>query len=122
MAASGTTTAPVGTAPVATVPVATAPVASKPAPPAPPSEPVRAPASGDDDDWIVRGRDPEQLDWNALRPLVGKQVRLYTQQGGARVVELLEHGPEQLKVRAQMVSGSAEYTVRRAQFRYARTL
>lgn len=117
MAASGTTTAP-----VATAPVATAPVALKPSPPAPPSEPVRAPASGDDDDWIVRGRDPEQLDWNALRPLVGKQVRLYTQQGGARVVELLEHGPEQLKVRAQMVSGSAEYTVRRAQFRYARTL
>ena len=101
-----------------------APSVTKPIEPAvvPRSEPARASASRDDDDWIVRGRDPEQLDWNALRPLVGKQVRLYTQHGGARVVELLEHGPEQLKVRAQLVGGNAEYTVRRAQFRYARKL
>ena len=46
----------------------------------------------------------------------GRQVRLWTVHNPPRTVELLEVGADEVRVRAKLVGGHAEYTVQRAGF------
>jgi hypothetical protein len=46
----------------------------------------------------------------------GHQVRLWTVHNPPRTVEVLDAGGDEVRVRVKLVSGQAEYTVKRAGF------
>ncbi|ODU44691.1 hypothetical protein [uncultured Aquimonas sp.] len=82
-----------------------------------------APANGAADaEWQPEYRDPSALQWEELKPLVGEQLRVFTRHSGGRVVELIEHRGSELRVRAALGGGSAEYTIQREAFQFARRL
>ena len=82
-----------------------------------------APADGAADaEWQPEYRDPSALQWEELKPLVGEQLRVFTRHSGGRVVELIEHRGSELRVRAALGGGSAEYTIQREAFQFARRI
>ena len=75
------------------------------------------------DDWapdIIE--QPDRLPWEALAGMSGERVRVWTRHSGPRVVELLAVESGQLKVRAQMGGGAAEFRIQREAFLYAKRL
>ena len=54
--------------------------------------------------------------------LVGERLRVFTRHSGGRVVELVEHRGTELRVRAALGGGSAEYSIQRQAFQFARRL
>ncbi len=88
-----------------------------------PASRPEAPADGASDPaWQPEFRDPSALQWDELKPLVGEQLRVFTRHSGGRVVELIEHRSSELRVRAALGGGSAEYTIQREAFQFARKI
>lgn len=79
-------------------------------------------SSAADTEWQPEYRDPSALQWDELKPLVGEQVRVFTRHSGGRVVELIEHRGSELRVRAALGGGSAEYSIQREAFQFARRI
>jgi hypothetical protein len=86
------------------------------------SRPGAAADGAADAEWQPEYRDPSALQWDELKPLVGEQLRVFTRHSGGRVVELIEHRGSELRVRAALGGGSAEYTIQREAFQFARKI
>lgn len=124
---------------------ATAPSAasSTPAPPTPadtgatvtpaPSAPVPAPAAAPTQAEINARPDhierlaappppprPAGIRWEQLPDYIGRRIRIDTEAGGSRVVDLVAADGEELLVRARLGGGLAEFRIRREGFKEAR--
>jgi hypothetical protein len=60
-----------------------------------------------------------RIPWSALNEYIGRDLRVMTATSGTRVIYLLDAGPNDILVRAQLGGGHAEYRIQKDTFREA---
>jgi hypothetical protein len=122
---SSAATAPAASVPVAAPPVETArPVPADPAPtvaaPAEPATPSVTPPPARTSGARIERAPPvtrrESLEFAELASHQGRQVRLWTMHNPPRTVQILGGDANEIRVRAKLGGGQAEYTVKREGF------
>lgn len=66
---------------------------------------------------LIGDVDAPELTWPELPAYLGQPLRVWTAQGGVRVVELINVEDDRLRVRARLGGGTAQFSIQRASLR-----